>query len=476
MEPAVGCIQGDASAPVVQALRESEARYRAALQAGGLGSWETDFRSGCRRWTDEGLALFGLTLPGNIGRVGVDADEWLAAIHAADRASALLLRRQSETLDSFPAEYRIVRPNGQVVWLSGRGQVTERDGDGRPMRLVSIMADVSERRRADTALRESEARFRSIFENVAVGIAYTDLAGHWIEVNERLCSILGYLRTNLMATALDRLTAPDDRGRDLDEMGRVLSGEVEHGAFEARYLRADGSEIWVGRTISLVRDATGRPQHFISVFRDISERKTAQEHQRFLLSELAHRSKNLLAVIQALASQTIRSVDTLSGFRDRFMDRLQGLAKTQDVLVNQAWVQGDLAQLVAGQLDLFNTLGDGRIETGGPPVSLPADAAQAIGLAIHELATNAIKYGALSGPHGTVELRWQLVNEHSPSLRLSWIERGGPPVTPPSRTGFGRVVVERMVSSAVSGRVSIEFRPEGLVWVLDIPSQNFQAR
>lgn len=201
------------------------------------------------------------------------------------------------------------------------------------MRLVSIMADVSDRRRAQAAVRESEARFRSIFENVAVGIAYTDLAGHWIEVNERLCNILGYPRTNLMATALDQLTAPDDRGRDLDEMGRVLSGEVEHSAFEARYRRADGSEIWVGRTISLVRDGTGCPQHFISVFRDISERKTAQEHQRFLLSELAHRSKNLLAVIQALASQTIRSVDTLSGFRDRFMHRLQGLAKTQDILV-----------------------------------------------------------------------------------------------------------------------------------------------
>ncbi|PTM39561.1 PAS domain S-box protein [Bosea sp. 124] len=476
MKHAVVSNQGEGSGPVVQALRDSEARYRAALQAGGLGSWETDFGAGCRRWSDEGLALFGLTLPGNIGQVGVDADEWLAAIHPDDRAAALRLRRQAETLDSFPAEYRIIRPDGRIVWLSGRGQVAERDGKGRPVRLVSIMADISERRRAEAATRASEARFRSIFENVAVGMAYTDTTGGWIEVNERLCSILGYPRAALMATPLDRLTAPEDRGRDLDEMGRVLSGEAEHSAFEARYLKADGSEIWVGRTISLVRDTAGVPQHFISVFRDVSERKTAQEHQRFLLSELAHRSKNLLGVIQALASQTIRSVDSLSGFSERFMNRLQGLAKTQDILVNQAWVQGDLTQLAAGQLDLFNAFGDGRIEIDGPPVSLPADAAQAVGLALHELATNAIKYGALSGPTGAVTLRWRIVVEDGSSLRLSWSERGGPPVTPPSRTGFGSVVVQRMVSSAVSGRVTMDFSPEGLLWVLDIPPENFQAR
>ena len=139
-------------------------------------------------------------------------------------------------------------------------------------------------------------------------------------------------------------------------------------------------------------------------------------------------------------------------------------------------MQGDLTQLAAGQLDLFNAFGDGRIEIDGPLVSLPADAAQAVGLALHELATNAIKYGALSGPTGTVTLRWRIVVEDGSSLRLSWSERGGPPVTPPSRTGFGSVVVQRMVSSAVSGRVTIDFSPEGLLWVLDIPPENFQAR
>ncbi|MDR6873081.1 PAS domain S-box-containing protein [Bosea sp. BE125] len=453
----------------VQALTESEASYKAALQAGNMGSWETDLRSGLRIWTEEGMALFGVDLPDGKGCVGGPNDEWVAAIHPEDRSLALELRQLAQTRDSFPAEYRIKRPSGTVVWLSGRGRVLERDDAGRPIRLVSIMADISDRKAAEMALRESEARFRSLFENAAVGMAYADLDGTWITVNQRLCDMLGFAEADLVGRSADELVEPPERGREAKELDRLLSREIAHAAFEIPYRRRDGSKVWIGQTTSLVLDRDGVPLYFVSVYRDISVQRSALERQRFLLAELAHRSKNLLAVIQGIAGQTIRSVETLSDFKTRFTQRLQGIAATQDILVRQDWTGGDLRQLVATQLELFD-LSKARISVSGPDVTLSADAVQSVGLALHELATNALKYGALSAPAGQVRVRWD--SQADGSLIVTWIEEGGPPVIAPSRTGFGSTVLDRMAASSVDGVVELEYAQGGLKWVLTIPGKH----
>ena len=332
---------------LLENLRKSEARYRTALAAGRAGTWETDFVARTRTWSAEGMALFGLDLIEGRGRVGDESDEYVAALHPDDRHLARHFHELADQQDSFPAEYRVVRPDGSIVWLWGYGQVIARGGDGKAERLISIMVD-------------------------------------------------------------------------------------------------------------------------------ITERKKTEDHIKFLLLEVSHRAKNLLSVIQAIAGQTVRSAGSLEEFETRFSSRLHGLAASHDILVSQSWQGAPLAELVRLQLAPFVDVGSPRLELAGPGVVLAARAAQAIGLALHELATNAAKYGALSAPTGKVRVSWAFddVGVHPRPLRLSWAELGGPPATAPAKKGFGYLVIERMAASAVSGEVAMEHSPAGLRWVLSIPAAN----
>jgi two-component sensor histidine kinase len=168
----------------------------------------------------------------------------------------------------------------------------------------------------------------------------------------------------------------------------------------------------------------------------------------------------------------------MDDFRRRFSHRLQGLAASHDLLVRQNWRQGDLAELVASQLAPFDEMGSVRLDADGPSVSLDAGAVQNIGLLFHELGTNASKYGALSVPEGKVVIRWTLdsTETEARSLRLSWTERGGPPVETPAYKGFGLIVIERTVAAALNGRVSIDFAPQGVSCSLDIPTSHVICR
>jgi two-component sensor histidine kinase len=218
----------------------------------------------------------------------------------------------------------------------------------------------------------------------------------------------------------------------------------------------------------------GKAWRLINIVTDITERKAAEEHIQLLMREISHRSKNLLAVVQAIAGQTVRTSDTTRDFELRFGRRLQGLAASHDLLVTEGWRGAPLDELVRQQLAPFVDAGSERIELDGPNVLLTAEAAQAIGLALHELATNAIKYGALSVPHGKVRVSWAFAsNPGAPRhLQMSWVERGGPPVTTPSRKGFGHIVIERMVAESLNGEIAMVFAPEGLNWALSIPMAN----
>ncbi len=332
---------------LVKELAQSEARYRWALTAGQLVHWETDLIAGTRTWTKEAMALFGLSLTDGRGRFGGDADEFKLALHPDDRHLAKGFYELADQQDWFPVEYRILRPDGTIRWLSGGGQVVARGADGKAQRLINVVADVT-------------------------------------------------------------------------------------------------------------------------------DRKAAEERVKFLMYELTHRSKNLLSVVQAIASQTARSAGTFEEFQQRFGQRLQGLAASHDLLVLQDWHGASLADLVRDQLAPFAEPGSTRIRASGPDVLLRPEAAEAIGLALHELATNAVKYGALSIPAGHVAVSWGM-QDHGTEPRLfliTWIERGGPPVAPPARKGFGHIVFERLVTKSLNGSVVIDFAPDGLIWKLSIPTSN----
>jgi two-component sensor histidine kinase len=325
-------------------LSESEALYRSALSAGRMGTWETDLVARTRQWTPEGMALFGINLPDGRGHVGGDQDEYWSALHPDDRHLVKKFHELADKQDSFTSEYRVVWPDGTTLWLRGHGQVVSRTADGKAHRLVSLVADET-------------------------------------------------------------------------------------------------------------------------------QRKAAEDHIKFLMHEISHRSKNLLTVIQSIARRTARTAATMKDFESRFGQRLQGLAASHDVLVRNSWQGAPLAALMRQHLLPFADAKSSRLELVGPDITVTAEAAQAIGLALHELATNAIKYGALSVPAGKVKMSWILDDtaDGPRQLLLSWIEQGGPPVAAPSRIGFGHLVIDDMIARSLDGKVALEFAPLGLKWSVVIP-------
>lgn len=317
------------------------------------------------------------------------------------------------------------------------------------------------------ALRDSEARFRGMFENAAVGVARVALDGRWLEVNQRLCDITGYSRDELVKLTFQDITHPDDLEIDLEHVRSLVAGERPSYTLDKRYIRKDKSVVWIGLTVALERDASGAPSYFISIIRDITRRREAEDHQQFLLHELAHRSKNQLAIILAMARITSRNAGTLEAFGDQFAKRIQGLVISSELLVAQRWAGIALDALVDRQLQAFLP-SPARLSMEGPEAVLAADAAEAVGLALHELATNSLKHGAWSSPSGVVAVTWRLDDGR---LHMSWVERGGPPVVPPQRHGFGQDVLDRMVSQKLEGVVELRFDPEGVSWSLSIPAK-----
>jgi two-component sensor histidine kinase/PAS domain-containing protein len=226
---------------------------------------------------------------------------------------------------------------------------------------------------------------------------------------------------------------------------------------------------WHDLTLVATCDAEGRVDGLVGGAVDISERKQYEAHVRLLLREITHRSKNLLAVIQAIMRQTATNAISVADFAQRFSARLDALAGSLDLMVQEDWRGVTLADLVRSQLAHHADAGSSQIELDGGRLKLPPDAAQNIGMALHELATNAAKYGALSVPEGRVRVSWQteMQPDGQESCRLTWQERNGPPVTPPARRGFGQVVIERTVARAVGGKVTLSYPPEGVSWKLE---------
>lgn len=339
--------------------------------------------------------------------------------------------------------------------------------DGRPG-VVCHYYDLTERQLYEAELRRSEQRFRGTFENASVGIAHIGVDGEWREFNDRLCQILGFSRDDLSKRSFASLHKPDGNDAHDAEVAKLTQGDGESYQYETQLIRQDGSGIWVSINIGVQQNDEGDPDYLIYVLRDISERKAAQEHQRMLMRELSHRSKNQLTVIQAIANQTRRSSASLEEFGERFTQRLHSLAVSLNLLVDGKWNGVDLAELIEKQLAGFMSSDDGGVWCEGPPVSVSDVAAEAIGLALHELSTNCAKYGAWSVPSGSVRITWNIDSGTSdePRLVLSWVEQNGPPVEEPRHSGFGRFVIERMVEQKLQADVELRYSSTGVTWTL----------
>jgi PAS domain S-box-containing protein len=311
-----------------------------------------------------------------------------------------------------------------------------------------------------------------VFDQAAMGVARVALDGRFLEVNDRFCEIVGHERARLLAGDFQVITHPDDLEKDVALVEALLAGEQQTFAIEKRYISATGDIIWVSLTVSVVRTPDGQLDHFVSIIEDIAERKASEglqhrhhEQLRLMINELNHRVKNTLSTIQSMASQTLRNdPDPLSAY-GKFEARLLGLSRVHDLLTGEHWHGADLRAVATRALRPFVEDAEGRagggVEIDGPDVWAPPSAALAMAMLLHELATNATKYGALSTPTGRVRLAWTF-DEAERLVRLTWSESGGPPVEAPARQGFGSRLIARALRD-LQGAAVLRFEPLGVV-------------
>jgi PAS domain S-box-containing protein len=353
-----------------------------------------------------------------------------------------------------------IRPDGHTDWCRWTMKPW-RTADGQIGGALLFTEVINAQVEAKRAIAESEARFRATFENAAVGIAHVGPDGRWLRVNEALCRILDYPAVELLAKSSQDVTHPDDLEAELIQLAQMRDGKCGSYGIDKRYLRKDGATVWCRRTLSCVRSNDGEIDYFVIIVEDITERKAHEEQVQMLMREVTHRSKNMLSLVHAIARQTAARAP--EEFIERFTERIQALAANQDLLVRNEWRGVDVEDLARAQLAHFADLVGTRIMVRGPRLRLNAAAAQAIGLALHELATNAGKYGALSNDGGRVDVQWRLERA---CFTMCWTERDGPPVSLPQRQGFGSTVMTSMAERTVGGEVHLDYAPDGLAWRL----------
>ncbi len=358
----------------------------------------------------------------------------------------------------------VPRQDGRVVWVRWVMKPW-RDSHGRIGGALLFSELITDEIEIKHALYESESRARATFENAAVGISHVTPDGRFLRFNKALSRILDWPADELITKTVQDITHPDDLPDELAQLQSLSDGEADSCAIEKRDLRRDGTIVWIRRTVSSVRKNDGSIDYFVSVVEDISARKRAEEQVQLLMREARHRVKNLLGLVQAIARQTVAS--SVKEFIRRFTERIQALAANQDLLDRDARRGADLDVLVRTQLAHFGDLVGPRITVHGPKLHLNATAAQTVGLALHELATNAGKYGALSTDAGRVNVSWQSDGD---VFTMSWIESGGPPVQPPESRGFGSTVIDSMAKIATDGEVQLDYAISGLVWRLRCPA------
>jgi PAS domain S-box-containing protein len=365
---------------------------------------------------------------------------------------------------------RYVDRNGDVHWVRW-SMAPWRTDDGRIGGLVLYTEMVTQAVEAKHRLQAAEARYRAVFDQAAMGVARVSAGGRFLEVNDRFCAIIRRDRPTLLASRfLDVVQDPDAMATVITQGQALLAGDIDTYAVERRVAAdRDDGVVWVHLTASRVDPGEGRP-YLVVIISDITARKQVEAEQqhyqgqlRLLINELNHRVKNTLATVQSMASQTLKTEpDPVTAF-EKFESRLMGLSQVHDVLTRESWHGAALRDVAERALAPFApSEGEGRLVIDGPPVWLAPGGALTMALIFHELATNALKYGALSDGGGRVVLSW-IYDEQTRDLSLTWTETGGPTVAPPTRRGFGSRLIERSLRGELKGAATMDYRLEGLV-------------
>ena len=340
-------------------------------------------------------------------------------------------------------------------------------GQGLEAASAALNAGMRERDAALTEVRESEARFRLMADSAPALIWMSDATGAITFANMHYDHIFGRPAEEMLGEGWRAIVHPDDLAEIEARFGEAFAQRAPI-RLEVRVIDRDGATRWL-RCEGVPRlDDQGHFLGYTGCNVDVTDAKVAGEHQNLLIHELNHRVKNTLATVQSIAMQSLRGLKgpAADAARDAFEARLLALARAHDVLTRQSWESAELDDVVAGAvapLDGTRT----RFAIEGPRVRLPPRMALSVAMALHELGTNAVKYGALSNATGRVAIRWTV--EAGARLRLTWTERGGPPVEAPESRGFGSRLIERNLARELAGSVSLGFAREGVTCEIDAP-------
>jgi PAS domain S-box-containing protein len=338
----------------------------------------------------------------------------------------------------------------------------------RPSERELQPLDVLARQAADLIeLRESKEQFRrlaSIVESSGDAILSKDLDGIITSWNRGAERVFGYLAEDIIGKSITILIPPERRDEENVILGRIRRGDlVEH--YETVRRRKDGSLVDISLTISPVSDAAGEIVGASTIARDITERKRSEAQISVLAREAEHRAKNLLSNVGAMVQ--LSQADTPDGLKEAIAGRIGALATVHSLFAKSRWTGAELVSLVEEELSPYSRDGEMRTQIDGPTIMLKPDLAQAVAVALHELATNAAKYGALSVTAGQVRVEWS--HAGNGRLVLRWTEAGGPLVNPPTRMGFGTHVMEAIIRDHMGGDVRLDWRAEGLVCEMVLP-------
>ena len=444
------------------ALRASEERLRALVSASAevMYFMSPDWTEMCQLSGGDFLAD-----TGSANRTWIED-----YIHPDDRPRVTAAIQEAiRTKGVFELEHRVRRADGGLGWTLSRA-VPLLGPAGETREWFGVARDMTARRETEEALRTSEERLRLIVENVQDYAIFTtdpdDVIDTWLP---GAANVFGWSSEEAVGRPAAMTFTPEDCAAGVPE-AELETARSQGAAPNVRWhLRKDSSRVFIEGSTTALCGSDGVIQGFLKVGQDVTARRAAEERQALLAREVDHRAKNVLAVVQAALRLTPK--EDAEAYARAVEGRVGALARAQTLLAEERWNGAGLHALLRGELAPFLG-GTARAELDGPPVVLPAGTAQPLAMAMHELATNAVKHGALSVPGGRVSVSWRLEREPGgpPLLRLRWIEGGGPPVASiPARRGFGTRVLDGTVRGQLGGKVSLVWEASGLICGMDVP-------
>ncbi|HEY7764527.1 MAG TPA: PAS domain-containing protein [Aestuariivirgaceae bacterium] len=451
-------------------LRESEARLELATSAAELGIWDWDLLTNRFVYSPRAKAICGFALDQEVSFQDIvnitHPEDYPLTSAQARRALDPAIR------DKTPYEYRIVRPDGAIRRVVAHGSAVFAHIDGREwaVRYVGTLQDVTDRMAAEQALRESKDRMQIALAAGQLGDWTWERSSDRLDLSTRAREIFGIVEIpELTWAGLQKLLDAEDASLAAKAVENAIARNSDY-SIEYRVNRPNGQQVWVAVRGRPTYRSDGSPSGMVGVVQDVSERKRHEQHLRLLINELNHRVKNTLATVQSMASLTLRGSLDVEEARTRFEARLIALAGAHDILTRENWEGASLNLIVERAISPYLSSERNRFTINGPEIVIPPKYALALIMALHELCTNAAKYGALSNETGKVAIAWELAGRAGEGeLRMTWQERDGPDVTPPSRRGFGSRLIEQGLAQDLSGEVKIVYAASGVMCRIRAP-------